>query len=76
MTIEKLSHHVFETFLNPTDIGVIFNELTAPSLVKPKTSKLIKGMGEKFEIDINIFGEDVKKYIKRRNVKDNLRKVY
>ena len=77
VTIDKLSHHVFKIFLNPTNISVIFDDLTTPSLAKPKKPKLIKGMDEKFEMDIAIFGEDVNKYVKLRNfLKDNLRKLY
>ena len=77
VTIEKLLHHVFKTFLIPTNIGIIFNELKTPSLEKPENPKLIKGMEEDYEIDLTIFGEDVKEYIKRRNVlKDNILKFY
>ena len=42
-----------------------------------KKSKLIKGTNEELKIVIAIFGEDVKLYVKRRNVlKDNMRKLY
>jgi len=54
MTIEKLSHHVFKIFLNPTDIGVISKHLMVLSITQPKNPKLIKGMDEKFDMDIDI----------------------
>ena len=55
-----MAHHFFKIFLNPTNIGVIFDELKTPSLEKPNKPKLIKGMDEEFEMDLAIFGEDVK----------------
>ena len=68
---------MFKTFLNPTDIYVIFDDLKSLSLSKSKKLKLIMGMEEDSDIDIAIFGEDVKEYAMRRNVlRDNIRKLY
>ena len=84
VTLEKLQHYVFKVFKNPTDIGGIFKDLEIPTIARPTkpvappppdTKDLIAVADH--EIDLSIFAEDVKDYVKRRNVlSENVKKLY
>ena len=84
VTLEKLSHYVFKTFKNATDIGRIFDELKTPEITRPVKPPLVKSESEsdaiekaEHEMDTAIFAEDVNDYVKRRNVlKENVQKLY
>ena len=81
VTLEKLQHYVFKTFKNPTDIGGIFKDFTIPAVPRPvkptapsDTTDLVAVADH--EIDLSIFSEDVKEYVKRRNVlSENAKKL-
>ena len=82
VTLEKLQHYVFKNFKNPTDIGGIFKDFTIPAVPRPvkptapsDTTDLVAVADH--EIDLSIFSEDVKEYVKRRNVlSENVKKLY
>ena len=82
VTLEKLSHYVFKTFKYATDIGRIFDELKTPEITRPikptpPDSEDDVFEAAEYEMECAIFVEDVKEYVKRRNVlKENIQKLY
>ena len=73
MTLEKLQHYVFKHFKNLTDISGIFKDLKIPEV--PRPTKTVPPSDEydliavaDHDINLYIFAEDVKDYVKRRNV--------
>lgn len=77
ITVKKLSHYVFKTFINVTDIGVIFDNQKTPSTGKSKKPKMAKDTDNEYEMDMAIFDEDVKEYVNRRNfLRDRICRLY
>ena len=82
VTLEKLQHYVFKHFKNPTDIGGIFKDLEIPTVPRPTKPAPPSDDNDPVaaadhEIDLSIFCEDVKEYVKRRNVLiENVKKLY
>lgn len=68
----KLSHYVFQTYLNPTDIiSIMFDELEPPPCYgeTQRSPSERRGLDEEFEIDLALFREECEGiYVKRRSV--------
>jgi hypothetical protein len=82
VSLEKLQHYVFKHFKNPTDIGGIFKELKIPEVPRPTKPVFPLNKDDPMEasdheINLSIFAEDVKDYVKRRNtLHENVKKLY
>ena len=82
MTLEKLQHYVFKNFKHPTYIGGIFKDFTIPTVTRPVKPTAPPDIYDlvavaDHDIDLSIFLEDVKEYVKRRNVlSENVKKLY
>ena len=71
VTLEKLTHYTSKAFKSAANLDPILKIFTIPHINKPVKPELTDA------VDIAIFNEDVKKFVKRRNtLTDNVQKLY
>jgi len=59
VTLEKLSHYVSKTFKSTSNLYPIFNNFTTPVIAKSAKPELLSDA-----VDVAIFNEEIKDYVK------------